>query len=268
MRQILFNYLNHYYHLSLCICLLTAVTFHYAGSNPDWKYSVWTGLATFLLYNYHSVLTLNKKELLSLVRTNIPFISLFILSGLVGLILLPHRLVAFGFFVSALIICILYFRRGIVNNKAGRDHYLLKPLMIGVVFGILTALMPYLQSGYSIYESILLTIGRVVFILVLAIIFDIGQVSEYEPTTEPTLPQKIGIVKTKIIAIFLLMIAAIIEGYGAWIFLLEFSVYMSFVIAWFFTFLLIIFAGPQKKKWYYLLLVDGMMLIPYFLAHI
>ena len=268
MRQLLSNYLHHYYHLSLSTCLLTAVTYLSAGNIIDWKYAVWTGLVTFLVYNYHSVLYTNIKDVNNFLKANVSFFCLILISGIVGLILLPKGLYPLVSFLISLIICLLYFRADIVNLKPGRDHFFFKPLMIGLVFGILTALIPYLQSGYSIYESLQLTLGRVAFVMVLAIIFDIGQASEDKLSKEPTMPQKIGIFRTKIIATLLLSMAALSEGYGAWIFLIEFPLFMVFVITWIFTFLLILFAGPNKPSWYYFFLVDGLMLLPWLLTQI
>ncbi|MGB4840874.1 MAG: hypothetical protein WBP08_17845 [Saprospiraceae bacterium] len=265
MSRFFINYLHHFYHLALSICFLTAITYTCAGNKTDWKFSIWVSLATFLVYNFHDVLKFKNDEILKFVRTNILFTFLILASSLVGLLLMSQDFYQILFFATAIIFCIFYFRPNILWNKSGRDHFLLKPLLIGLVFGILTALIPYLQSGYNLSESLLLTLGRVSFVMSLAILFDIGDVIEDTGAHAETIPSRFGIKQSKVIAILLLIFSIIIEGYGAWIFLIEFPVFITFCIGYIFSFFLIIFSTAYRPSWYYLLLVDGMMMLPWLL---
>ena len=262
MKQIFHLYLRNYYHLSLSIILLISFTYSSAGSVQNWYYTVWAGLATFFLYNYHSSLSLSFD---TIKRT--PFL-IFLLAGSIfaGFVLLKEHTVNLLFLFVACFFSFGYFRSLLPVQKPLREYILIKPLMIGLVFAVLTALIPYIQIGYSISESAFLAVSRLCFVFALSITFDIGDIKEDSEKEVITIPQKIGITKSKVLACSLLLIAGLVDGYHAWIFLIEFPALIVLYFTYIYTGILILFSGIQRPFWYYLLLVDGALGLPWLLS--
>jgi len=264
--EIIKNYIYHYYHLSLATCLITALSFKATGNIIDWQYCIWVGLGTFLLYNYHYVLDLTKTDLIAFAKRNISFLGVVIVYCITGLFLLPNLQLTIPALIIAGILSLMYFRSIRILPLAGREYFWLKHIIIGLVFGILTAYVPYISSGYTFGESSFLMLGRVFFIGSLALVFDIGDISFDEKTNYTTLPQVIGIKNTKWVACLCLFVAALIEGWGAWTFLIDFPIFMALFLTCAVTCIIIWVTKKEYPKWFYLLVVDGLIMLPFVLS--
>lgn len=149
-----------------------------------------------------------------------------------------------------------------------RDNFWLKPLAIGLVFGITTAFVPYYISGYNWVESLWLSIGRVAFISSLSIIFDIGDVPEDHSKKNHTLPSKHGIKFAQRLAFALIGLSLVIEGYGTWVFLLDLSGFVALAFTYLLVMVLIFKANIHRPWWYYLGLVDGCIGLPWIVFYL
>lgn len=255
-----------YLFLSVIVASLTCFTYISVASVIRWDYVIASGLATFLLYNFHGLLskdliTLRKNlegiqgNTIVLVTSMLCLYALFTWTMAENIILFVAGLLAFGYFVPFT-----------SSNRSFRDFYWLKPLTIGAVYAILTALIPYHQSGYTWYESGWLSLGRLLFVGSLSIIFDIGDVVEDDLQKVKTIPQEYGRTKAKLIGSIFLILALIIESYGAWVFLIEVKGIVSLIFTYMVSWVLLIMANEYRKWWYFLFLVDGMMGLPWILA--
>jgi 4-hydroxybenzoate polyprenyltransferase len=262
MNQLFDQYLKKYYHLAFCTFCITVFTYTSAAVDLQWVYALWVGVITFILYNHHHLFSFDANQLYSHWKKN----------GLFTVILLVLICIGFGQAKSiyaeipalliASLLSIIYFRKTIINSQALRQNYLLKPLLIGVVFAILTAYIPYLHAGYTVSESLFLSAARCTFVAALSLTFDIGDVLEDAESPMVSLPQKVGVRKTKWVATILLLVSGLIEAYGAWIFLIEFpamiTLFFTYLIAW----ILILNSSIRRPGWYYLFLVDGTLAMP------
>jgi 4-hydroxybenzoate polyprenyltransferase len=251
--------LKKYLFLSLIVACLTYFTYLSTATLPNYGYILFSGIVTYILYNYHMLFRFD----LNYLKQQWPETSgryiLLILCFITCVLLFRQtfaEILAFGF---ACILALGYFIPFTTHNKSLRDFLWLKPLTIGAVFAILTATIPYHHGGYSWFESSQLSLGRLFFVASLAILFDIGDVVEDHLQKVKTLPQTYGTGKAKMIASIFLMLAALIEGYGAWTFLLEVHGIVSLLFTYMIAWTLLVFASDRRSWWYYLVLVDGVM---------
>jgi len=262
MNQLFKVYLKQYYHLAVCTFCITAFTYKSAAVPVHWYYSLWIGIITFILYNYRYLLTFDVNQLYVRCKRNaiLPIIVFVVLCF--GFFQTKNLIVEIPAWILAFLLSLFYFRKSIFNSKALRENYLLKPLIIGLVFAILTAYIPYLHAGYSISESILLSVSRVTFIAALALVFDIGDIQDDTESPTVTFPQRTSVLATKWVASILLLISGLIEAYGSWIFLIEFPALIALFFTYVFTWVLILKSGTTRPYWYYLFMVDGTMVMP------
>lgn len=256
-------YLHQSYHLTLCIFFLTAYTYRSFTHDVDWKYCIWVSLVTFLLYNYYPLVNIKLKDFGHFFMRNLPLFLLIILSGIMGTLLMYDDLMKLSSLSVALVITYFYFKKHPSGEWSGRDHYLYKPVAIGFVYAILTLFIPAQDVGLSVSESLLLAVGRMSFIMALALIFDICDIRENTDVHYPTFPEMFGIKKTKMIISVLIFMSFIIETIAVWSFLTEIKSYVALMITLFLTFILSIMAHRYRPFWYSLLLTDSMMMVPY-----
>lgn len=262
MNQLFDQYLKKYYHLAICTFCFTAFTYTSAAIHLHWLYALWVGVITFILYNYHHLFSFDAKQLYYDWKKNalFPVILLAVIS--IGFMQIKNIYTEIPALLLSFLLSVIYFRKTIINSQALRQNYLLKPLIIGVVFAILTAYIPYLHAGYAVSESLFLSVARCTFVAALSLTFDIGDILEDAETPKVTLPQKVGVRTTKWVATILLLVSGLIEAYGAWIFLIEFPALIALFFTYLFAWILIINSGIRRPGWYYLFLVDGTMAMP------
>ncbi|MFZ1750903.1 MAG: hypothetical protein WAU01_11955 [Saprospiraceae bacterium] len=266
MDKILKAYLHQYYHLSICTALLCAFTYQATVTQIHWTYCVWVGVATLVMYSFFVLFKLSFAQLKAILINYPTRVIILPLVAMVGMIVVQFHWVESIALVIAGTVSLFYFRPVFGTSFSLRAHFLLKPLSIGLVFALSTAFVPYIHSGYLIGESVILSTGRLCFIMALALIFDLGDVVIDQETQTIAMPQKLGVVPTKVVASIILLVGGLIELNGAWTFLLELPALLALLVTYFFSFVLIIISGPKKEDWFYLLVVDGMIGLPFLLT--
>ncbi len=259
-------YLDAYIHLSICTSALTGFSFYALSIDIGWSYIAFVGTATFLLYNYHELLTYTQYEWKKWLSTNAALLPAILVLGCVLLILgliktiwLPLTLATIG--------CLLYFVPIMKkNNRTFRDLTWMKIFLIGFVFSMITVVIPAFSATYSWHEIILLALSKLLFISVLALSFDIGDMLTDEDQKTMTLPNVLGIKKAKWIGTFLLFCASMIEIYLANIFILEFPALVIMMITYFLSWIVLWQSSNSKSKYFYLFVVDGLIGLPFLLS--
>ena len=201
-------------------------------------------------------------------KHNFPVYAIIIISFTLGIALIWNNFIKLALFSVALLTTYLYFKVDEHDGKSGRDYRIFKPVAIGIVYSIITLMIPSQDFGLTISESLLVSAGRMSFIMALSLIFDICDVRENEAIKNPTLTETIGIKKTKLTITFLLFIASLIETMAVWSFLIDLHTYLAMMITLFMTLILGIKANQQRPIWYSLLLTDSMMMAPYIISFI
>lgn len=253
---------KNYIFLSLVVASLTYFTYLSTASIPNVGYILFTGIATYILYNYHTHFRFDSNHIKIKWQNNSHKLLLISIFFIVGFILFSMTIIESAVLALASLLALGYFIPFTAQKKSLRDYFWIKPLTIGTVFAIITATLPYHNGGYSWFESSLLSLGRLFFVASLAIIFDIGDVAEDHLQKVKTIPQTYGVTTAKIMSSIFLLLSALIEGYGAWTFLIEIHGIVSLSITYFVVWVLLLMATEKRAWWYYLVLVDGVMGLP------
>jgi len=134
---------------------------------------------------------------------------------------------------------------------------LLKVFLIAYVWAAVTIFFPLMDAGMEVWneQALLLFIRRFLFILALALLFDIRDYTYDRNTSILTIPGLIGVMKTKFLSLGLLLlyaVLAIMTETGATVTALLIGAAGAAIV--------VIFSAEYKKRVYYLLLADGAML--------
>jgi len=259
-------YLESYIHLSICTAALTGFSFYALSIATLWQYVGFVGIGTFLIYNYHQVFKFSMTEWKTWLESKSFFIplvlmilSIYLLLEQISYIYVPLSLALAG--------CMLYFvpvlkRRTITF----RELTWIKIFLIGFVFSIMTVVIPAMTGTYTWGEILVMGLARMFFVAVLALAFDIGDMLSDGDTNTTTLPNKVGIRKTKWIGTFLIFVASMMEIYLAIVFIIEFPALMMMLITYFLTWIVLLKSSDSKSKYFYLFVVDGLIGLPFLLS--
>lgn len=128
-----------------------------------------------------------------------------------------------------------------------RDIGGLKVYIIAFVWAIVTVVLPLINEGYSLDFDVLITsIQRFVFVLVLMLPFEIRDL-QYDSLKLATIPQKIGIKKTKQLGSIGLFVFCLLEFFKDNLRIGFLTI--SFVIA-LVTLMFVLFSKEQQSKYY------------------
>jgi 4-hydroxybenzoate polyprenyltransferase len=154
-----------------------------------------------------------------------------------------------------------------------RNIPLLKNILLSTIWSIVTVLIPWAayHKGFSFsrYE-IIIFLRRFFFILAIAIPYDIRDYPEDLKKKLHTLPVAVGETKTKIIALLSLLCFAILVLYNALV--PEYAMRCSnrissaFFISILLTAIVIMMVNASRSKYFYYVLLDGTMILQFFLV--
>ena len=251
----MFNfYINASIHVALGVYALTWVTLNQFGIDYDKNSLYFVFYATITGYNfvkYFGVAKFHHRSLASWLKaiqvfSLLAFLALcyhafqleiktLILIGILGLItflyaipLLPQK----------------YF---IDDQKNLRHISGLKIYVIALVWSVTTVVLPLVNNDVSLdFDVIITSVQRFLFVIVLMLPFEIRDLN-YDHLKLSTIPQKIGVKKTKIIGVLLLMVFMMLEFLKDE--LLSNAVIATLLIV-FITLLFVMFSNKNQSKYY------------------
>lgn len=135
---------------------------------------------------------------------------------------------------------------------------LLKVFLIAYVWAMVTGLFPLMDAGVYVLDSqaMELFLRRFLFILALALLFDIRDYTYDRHTNTLTVPGLIGVNYTKLLSLCLLLIYSfivIVTETGSTEMALLIAAVVAAIVVW--------FSSELKPRVYFLLLADGAMLL-------
>lgn len=133
-----------------------------------------------------------------------------------------------------------------------------KVYIIALVWSLVTVLIPLLNADYNLEVNVLVTVfQRFIFVIVLMLPFEIRDL-QYDSLKLATIPQKIGIKKTKIIGLLLLLVFFVLD-----FFRVDFyrNTIISTLIITLLTLILLVFSTKKQTKYYTAFWVES---IPFF----
>lgn len=258
-------YINASIHVALSVYALAWVTLIQFGIDYDENSLYFVFYATITGYNfvkYFGVAKFHHRSLASWLKTIqifslVAFMALcyyayqleiktLILIGILGLItflyampLLPQK----------------YF---IDNQKNLRQISGLKVYIIGLVWSFTTVVLPLVNNEVSIdFDVVITCVQRFLFVIVLMLPFEIRDLN-YDNLKLGTIPQKIGIKKTKIIGVLLLMVFMMLEFLKDKI---SSNGVVSTLLIVFVTLLFIIFSNKNQSKYYSAFWVESLPIV-------
>ncbi|WP_299778319.1 hypothetical protein [uncultured Formosa sp.] len=134
----------------------------------------------------------------------------------------------------------------------------LKVYLIGLIWAGVTVLLPLINENYAFDEDVILTfIQRFVFIIALMLPFELRDL-KYDSLKLGTIPQKIGINRTKILGVLLVLVFFFLEFLKTH--LIGHYILIQFIIA-FVLILFILFSRQDQSDVYTAFWVEGIPIV-------
>ncbi len=261
--------------IAICAAAQVQLTFELIGSpQGPGNYTLFVFASTIGLYGLHRLVGINivrafehegRFAIIKKYRSHIIVYSVlgFIAAG-VFFILLPSS--TWLYLILPVAISAAYVIPTTKSGKRLRDLPLVKIFLLASSWSLLTTTVPLLNIGYS--ETIPITlifIERFLFIIAITIPFDIRDMDVDTETGLQTLPHILGITRSKILAISLLGLSAVVayvllaQGVYAQGILWSYAIFLTI------TALLIWRSHAGHSDYFYSGLLDGTMLLLYLL---
>lgn len=152
------------------------------------------------------------------------------------------------------------------NGKTSlRDYGVIKPFVLGVVWGLTTALLPLLELDRSLTTNdFWIVLERVVFLIAICVPFDIKDM-EFDAATMKyqTLPNQIGTKATRTIAVIGVVVAWNVSM-NRWLFVTDGIVFWELVaysLSYIAAIVLLLRVDDNSNEYYYTFWLDGLLLL-------
>ncbi|MFL9845265.1 UbiA prenyltransferase family protein [Flavobacterium rhizosphaerae] len=262
VQRLFYIYIHGSIHVALAVLSLVFLTNHTFGLEFDPAVSGFAFFGTVFGYNF-----IKYEEYLRLRQPfgnqpqTITVLSVFsLIAGAACFFLLGFKtqLTAALFGVLAVFYAVPISKRGNLRSLAGIKIYI-----VALCWGGVTVLMPLVNAGlYLGHDAWLKFAQRFLLVIILILIFEIIDISEDDPLLE-TVPQQIGVKKTKLLNLFLLLLFYGVE-------FLKARVYPHYILVNTVIVLLValftIFATPNRSKYYTLFWVESIPVFWYALV--
>ncbi|WP_074409035.1 hypothetical protein [Aquimarina megaterium] len=207
LKSIFRFYINGSIHVALAICALVQITFIKYGISGQFIYILFSFLGAITAYNfvkyskvsklYHKRLTKSMKGIR--VLTILSCVSFIYLSFRVSI----NTWIYMAPFIA---LTVLYVVPVFPNKKNLRSLAGVKIFIIGMVWAGMTVLVPLVHVKGNLNLNFLIEmIQRFLFIVVMMLPFEVRDL-QYDDVALETIPQKIGVTRTKLFGSILLVI--------------------------------------------------------------
>lgn len=248
LKNIFNFYLNSSIHVALSCYALVRITFHAFHIEYDVPMSLFVFFGTIVGYNFvkYDALVRVKKKLTGNSLKVIALLSLvsFVLVGYYFFQLKRvTQIVSAGIFAITALYTLPFFpNRKNARNWAGVKIYIVAICWVGatLVLPLINAAIPFTTDFF------IKCIQRFILVFVLILVFEILDLANDDPHLQ-TVPQKIGVNRTKILGLLLLIPFCLLE------FLLSTFNYKDLLISFIMVVILslfIVFANTKRSKYY------------------
>ena len=266
LKRILNFYLNSSIHVALAASALTLVTLIELDLKLDKYLLYFVFFSTITGYNfvkYFGVAKFHHRSLAGWLKVIQVFSFMaFLAMCFVALYLELNTLILIGilgvvtFFYA--IPVMLPKRYLLDDHKNLRQIGGLKVYVIALVWAFTSVYLPVVNEAVSIDADVyILGLQRFCYVLVLMLPFEIRDLN-YDSLKLATIPQKIGIKKTKIIGVLLLLLFVLLDYFKD---VLKQETLLSTVIIALITFVLLMFSNKNQSKYYSAFWVESLPII-------
>ena len=236
----LFNiYINSSIHVAFAVCSLVGITCLEYDINIAINLLGFVFFGTIVGYNFVKYASVIIK------RGNEFYFSLKIIQllSVIAMLYFSFQLswTVLAFFGSFAMLTFLY-AIPLLKNKNLRNFTGIKITIVAFVWAGVTVLIPIVNEGVLLDTVIYLTFfQRFLLVFVLTLPFEIRDL-QYDDSTLETLPQRVGVKKTKIIGIVILVLVVLME-------LFDDSIKLNYLVSlWIIMIVILIFLLNSKKK--------------------
>lgn len=211
-RRILDFYIEGSIHVALSSCALVLMTQHMFGLAYDWRVALFVFFGTITGYNFVKYDALARTGKLPIRKQIKAIISLSVFAFF-GVAYCFFNLKLYTQIVSVLVLglTILYTLPFFPNRKNARNWKGVKIYMVALCWVGATVVLPVIDSGIPIaFDFWLKCLQRFIFIFALVLVFEIIDLKNDDPNLK-TVPQQIGVKRTKILGIMLLSVFYFLE---------------------------------------------------------
>ena len=212
LKKILDFYINSSLHVALSAFALVSMTQYFFGVEEDFSVAFFAFFGTVIGYNfvkYDAIARLNKTEIKKELKVIVflSFISLLACFYFFLQLSWMSKVSAFAFFGLTLLYTLPFFpNKQNARNWKGIKIYIVSLCWVGV-----TVLLPLINAEVAFtFDVLLLSIQRFLLIFVLILIFEIVDFHTDDPHLQ-TVPQQIGVEKTKLLGYLLLGVLLALE---------------------------------------------------------
>ncbi len=262
LKRIFIFYINSSIHVALGVYALTWVTLLQFGIDYDENSLYFVFYASITGYNfvkYFGVAKFHHRSLAGWLKA----IQVFSLVAFIALCYYAIKLETNTLILIAILglITFLYAipllpkKYFIDEQKNLRQINGLKIYVIGLVWSFTTVVLPLVNNDVSLdFDVIITSVQRFIFVIVLMLPFEIRDLN-YDNLKLGTIPQRIGVKKTKIIGVLFLMVFMMLEFFKDE---LSSSGVVSTLMILFVTLLFMIFSHKNQSKYYSAFWVEGL----------
>lgn len=248
LKQILNFYLNSSIHVALSCYALVHITFHVFHSQYDEAMAFFVFFGTIVGYNFvkYDALVRVKKNPIGIQLKIIAVLS-FISLILVGYYFFHLKLITQIVSVVIFLITALYTLPFFPNRRNARNWAGVKIYIVALCWVGATLVLPLINAEIPFtIDFFIKCIQRFILVFVLILVFEILDLANDDPHLQ-TVPQTIGVKRTKILGFSLLIPFWFLE-----IFVSTFNYHDAFInlIMVVMLMLFIIFANPNRSKYY------------------
>lgn len=265
LKRIFNFYLNSSIHVAIGVYALTWITLLQFGVEYDKNSLYFVFFATITGYNfvkYFGIAKFHHRSLAGWLRA----IQIFSFLAFIALCYYASKLevntlvliAILGLITFLYAIPLLPKKYFIDDHKNLREVSGLKIYVIALVWSFTTVILPLVNNEVSLdFDVVITSVQRFVYVLVLMLPFEIRDLN-YDNLKLSTIPQKIGVKKTKIIGVFLLMLFMMLEFFKDE--LTSNAVIVTLIIV-FISLLFIVFSNKNQSKYYSAFWVESLPII-------
>ncbi|WP_348797677.1 hypothetical protein [Flavobacterium adhaerens] len=255
LKHLLNLYLNSSIHVALSCYALVRITFHAFHIEYDQPMAMFVFFGTIVGYNFvkYDALVRVKKKLVTKQLTIITLLSL-VSFALVGYYFFQLQRVTQMVSVGILAITALYTLPFFPNKKNARNWAGVKIYIVAICWVGATLVLPLINAEIPATSDFFIKcIQRFILVFVLILVFEILDLANDDPHLQ-TVPQTIGVKKTKFLGLLLLIPFWFLEIFISTFNYQDAVINLIMVIA---LMLFIIFANPNRSKYYTSFWVEG-----------
>lgn len=259
LKYIFDFYIQSSLHVALAVFALVRITYLKLNIPYDESVAYFAFFGSVVGYNFIKYDELARVKKIKLNKTFKAIIVLSVLSAFATFyyfLALKTNTKLIG--IGALFLTVLYTLPFFPNKSNMRNWSGIKIYLVAIAWVGVTVLLPVINADVDFSTLVILKcIQRFILVFVLMLIFEIIDL-QFDVISLETIPQKLGINKTKLLSYFLIMIFLFLEYFKPNITLNQFAVsFFAAIILGLFTY----FASSKRNKYYTSFWVES---VPFF----